>query len=85
MRQPASFASPRSKPTDTVRIFVLGESAAFGDPQPAFGLPRMLQALLSRRYPAVRFEVVNAAMTGINSHVIVPIARDLARADGDRG
>jgi tetratricopeptide (TPR) repeat protein len=43
----------------------------------------MLQAIMSLRHPGVRFEVVNAAMTGINSHTILPIARDCARAGGD--
>ena len=66
-----------------MRIFVFGESAAEGDPQPVFGLPRMLQAMLSLRYPGVRFEVVNAAMTAINSYAVLPIARDCANADGD--
>ena len=35
------------------------------------------------RHPGTTFEVVNAAMTGINSHVILPLARDCepARAD----
>ncbi len=82
-RQPACFAVPRDKPAETVRVFVFGESAAFGDPQPEFGLPRMLQAVLSHRRPNTRFEVVNAAMTGINSHVIRHIARDCTVADGD--
>jgi len=39
--------------------------------------------MLSLRYPGVRFEVVNAAMTAINSHAILPIARDCAVAGGD--
>lgn len=81
--QPAVFAFLREKPADTIRIFVFGESAAFGDPQPDFGLPRMLDALLSQRFPGTRFEVINTAMVGINSHTILPIARDCARADGD--
>jgi tetratricopeptide (TPR) repeat protein len=38
---------------------------------------------LSLRYPGVRFEVVNAAMTAINSHAILPIARDCAQARAD--
>src|ERR1035437_5011647 len=58
------------------RIFVFGESAAYGDPQPRFGLPRMIEALLGLHHPGVKSEVVNVAMTGINSHVIVPIARE---------
>ena len=82
-QQPAIFEIARNKPAGTVRIFVFGESAAFGDPQPDFGVPRLLQAMLSHRYPGARFEIVNAAMTGISSHTILPIARDCARADGD--
>ncbi len=82
-RTPAAISILRQKPPNTVRIFVFGESAAFGDPQPAFGLPRVLQATLSLRHPETKFEVVNAAMTAINSHVILPIARDCARAGGD--
>lgn len=49
----------------------------------AFGLPRMLETFLKLRYPSARFEVVNAAMTGINSHVVRDIARDCAKANGD--
>jgi len=79
--QPVSLPSP--KPAGTCRIFVLGESAAYGDPAPAFGLPRVLEVLLRNRYPDTRFEVVNAAMTAINSNVILPIARDCAREQGD--
>jgi tetratricopeptide (TPR) repeat protein len=82
-RLPAAFSIPRPKPADTIRIFVFGESAAYGDPQPAFGLPRMLEAMLELRHPGRNIEVVNAAMTGINSHVIVPLAKDCTRANGD--
>ena len=82
-RLPWSISIPQSKAPDTVRIFVFGESAAQGDPQFVHGLPRMLQAMLSLRYPGVHFEVVNAAMTAINSYAILPIARDCAKADGD--
>ena len=45
-RQPDATSIPREKPPGTVRIFVFGESAAYGDPQPRFGLPRMLEAML---------------------------------------
>ena len=82
-RLPQPISILRDKAPGTIRIFVFGESAAFGDPQPRYGLPRMLQAMLELRHPGTRFEVVNAAMTGINSHAIVPIARDCARAGGD--
>jgi tetratricopeptide (TPR) repeat protein len=82
-RRPFPAALPRPKQPGTIRIFVLGESAAYGDPQPEFGLARMLEALLEGRYPGTRFEVVNAAVTAINSNVILPIGRDCARQDGD--
>ncbi|HOY57621.1 MAG TPA: tetratricopeptide repeat protein, partial [Verrucomicrobiota bacterium] len=82
-RAPRPTSLPAVKPPKTVRIFVLGESAAFGDPQPEFGLPRMIEVLLRARWPERRFEVINAAMTAINSHVLLPIARDCAQADGD--
>jgi tetratricopeptide (TPR) repeat protein len=82
-RLPDATSIPREKPPNTVRIFVFGESAAYGDPQPRFGLPRMLEAMLGLRHPDKKFEVVNAAMTGINSHVILPLARGCAEAHGD--
>lgn len=82
-RRPYPFSILRKKPEKTTRIFVFGESAAYGDPQPEFGLPRMLQTMLSERHPGVHFEVINAAITAINSHVIRDMASDCARADGD--
>ena len=74
---------PVKKPAGTCRIFILGESAAMGDPEPAYGAGRYLEALLSARYPQTHFEIVNLGITAINSHVILPIARDCAKADGD--
>ncbi len=82
-RIPYPMVLPTTKQPGTVRIFVLGESAAYGDPEPDFGLPRMLATLLEDRYPGVHFEVINAAMVAINSNVILPIARECARMDGD--
>jgi tetratricopeptide (TPR) repeat protein len=82
-RLPFPMSIAREKPSGMIRIFVFGESAAYGDPQPRFGLPRMLHVVLESRHPGKKFEVVNAAMTGINSHVIRPLARDCADADAD--
>ena len=82
-RYPRPFTIPAVKPADTLRIFVLGESAAMGDPDFKFGLPRMLEVLLRERFPNRHIEVVNTAMVAINSHVILPIARDCARRQGD--
>jgi tetratricopeptide (TPR) repeat protein len=83
LRSPPPLRMQTEKPPGTFRIFVFGESAAMGDPEPAFGPSRYFEALLRERYPAQQFEVVNVAMTAINSHVILPIARDCARQRGD--
>ena len=87
--QPAVARTPQplflaaAKPPDTIRIFVFGESAAMGDPEPAYGFPRQLERILRARDPDHAFEVVNTAMTAINSHVIREIARDCAPRQGD--
>jgi tetratricopeptide (TPR) repeat protein len=82
-RQPFPLAISAARSPNTIRVFVFGESAAFGDPQSEFGLPRMLQALLENRFSGTQFEVINAAMTAINSHAILPIARDCPSKPGD--
>lgn len=78
-RQPTPFVLPEEKGPRTVRVVVLGESAAQGDPEPTFGVSRFLEAMLEESVPGVRFEVVNAGVVAINSHVLVPVASDLAR------
>ncbi len=82
-RRPEPYVLPARKGADTFRIFVLGESAAMGIPDPAFGFGRILEGMLRDRYPGIRFEVINAAMTAINSHAILPIVRDCAGRNGD--
>ena len=82
-RMPLSLRMPVKKPAGTYRIFVLGESAAMGDPEPAFGAGRYLAILLRERFPRANFEVVNTAMTAVNSHALLPIAHDCARRQGD--
>jgi tetratricopeptide (TPR) repeat protein len=85
--QLARFPSPimfeAQKPTNTYRIFIFGESAARGEPEPSYAASRYLQTLLSERYPNTHFEIINLGITAINSNVILPIARDCAKADGD--
>ncbi|MBN2578761.1 MAG: tetratricopeptide repeat protein [Pirellulales bacterium] len=77
------FCSITTKPAGTIRIFILGGSAAQGVPDPSFNFGRILEVLLRERYPDVKFEVVNAAMTAINSHVVLEIARDCAAHQPD--
>lgn len=56
------------------RVFILGESAAMGFPDPALGLAPQLQARLGADW-----RVVNVAMTAINSHTVREIAAECAR------
>ncbi len=71
------------KPTGAIRIFVLGSSAAMGTPDPSFSFGRILEVMLRECYPDRKFEVVNAAMTAINSHAVLEIARDCAAREPD--
>jgi len=82
-RESWPFTIPVRKSERTCRVFVLGGSAAHGTPAPAFGLARMLNAQLEAEFPDVRFEVVNAALVAVNSHVVLDIARDCAELDPD--
>jgi len=82
-RTPAPQRMAVKKPLHTCRIFVFGESAAMGDPDPSFGAWRYLQTLLRERFPGTDFEVICVAMTAINSHALLPMARECARRDGD--
>ena len=81
-REPEPY-SISAKSAGAVRIFVLGSSAAQGVPSPSFSFGRILEVLLRNQYPGVQFEVINAAMTAINSHVVLEIARDCAAHQPD--
>jgi tetratricopeptide (TPR) repeat protein len=79
----AGLAFEKKKAPGTFRIFVLGESAARGTPDDAFNFGRLLEAMLRDKYPDIHFEVFNAALTAINSHVVLEIAKDCAKYDPD--
>jgi len=82
-RRPQPIRLPARKAPDTYRIFVLGSSAAMGDPEPSFSVARVLEVMLHAAYPQQKFEVVNAAVTAINSHVVRGIADDCAALEPD--
>jgi len=83
IKTPQAYSIPAEKPQGTYRIFVLGESAAMGDPDPAYAFSRYLEVMLRERYPSMKFEVVNTGSVAINSHVLLPIARGLAKQHPD--
>lgn len=80
---PHPFRLKREKAEGTIRIFVLGGSTALGTPESAYGFVRVLERMLQIRFPDRSFEVVNAAMPGINSHLIQAIARNCAELEPD--
>ena len=77
------FIIPREKPARTYRIFFLGGSAAQGDPEHTFGVARILTVMLQNQYPEINFEIINTAVTAINSHVVLQIAKNLAHHQPD--
>ena len=77
------FVFPADKPDNTYRVFVLGASAAKGEPDSAFCFGRFLEVMLRQKYPGINFEVITVATAAINSHVVVEIAGDCARHQAD--
>ena len=73
----------KEKAPGTFRIFILGGSAARGTPDQMYSFGRLLEAMLADMYPDIDFEVYNAALTAVNSHVVREIAKDCAKYDPD--
>jgi hypothetical protein len=71
------------KGESSIRVFVLGSSAAYGDPEPSNCFCRQLELLLNEHANGKSFEVINAAVPAMSSHVIRRIARDCARQQPD--
>ena len=82
-RNPEHFSFPVVKPADCIRVFVFGESAAQGDPEPAFGFARLMEVMLKAEHPGQKIEVINLGITAINSHVIRKIAHDAQDKQAD--
>ena len=74
----------RDKPAGTQRYFVLGGSSAAGFPyQFHHGFPARLGEMLRLNRPGERVEVINLAMTAVNSYTLWDIHRELLRFDPD--
>ena len=76
---PLPIVARQTPPAETIRICLLGGSAAMGMPEPAFGLSRQLELMLQHRYPDQTIEVLPMGYDGANSHVLREVARDLQR------
>lgn len=65
---PAKDRFLKKKPADVFRIFAMGSSTVVGFPYDNnLGFPRILSERLRDAYPGKKFEVVNTAITAINS------------------
>lgn len=82
-RSPEPLICLAEKPAGVYRIVVFGESAALGDPAPAYSFARMLETMLNEQISGIKFEVLNVSMTAINSHVILEIAKDCRKLNAD--
>ena len=68
---------------DRLRVFVLGGSAAMGFPHKNHGVDRLLAAQLNALFPDKDVEVINTAMTSVNSHVVYQVAETLPANSAD--
>lgn len=82
-RDLAGFAFDIKKAPQTYRIFVLGASAAQGTPDECYNFGRFLEIMLENEYSQTDFEVINVAMTAINSHAVYHIAKSCVRFEPD--
>jgi hypothetical protein len=83
--RPNPFAVAVHKAEAVVRVLVIGESAAAGTPDPAFSFSRILERMLRHHFPQGRVEVINGAMRGVNSHILLPDALLLLHSRGTFG
>ena len=66
-----------------LRVYVLGGSAAMGFPHKNHGVDRLLATQLNALFPDKDVEVVNTAMTSVNSHVVYEVANTLPSNSAD--
>ena len=80
--EPRPFEIP--KPQSTYRIIVVGGSTVAGFPYPfELALPKHLEVILAQQLPEMRFEVLNAGITSINSFSEVDIVRQVVACAPD--
>ena len=76
-----TFATQRDP--ELVRVFILGGSAALGFPHKNHGFDRLLETQLRAALPARKIEVINLAMTSVNSHVMYAVAKSIPDDSAD--
>ncbi|WP_221622033.1 hypothetical protein [Larkinella knui] len=74
----------KKKDATTLRIFVLGESTTIGYPYFHNGsFHRWLQYRLMHTFPDRDFEIINIALTAVNSYTVLGFAREVADYEPD--
>jgi hypothetical protein len=72
------------KPAGTVRIFIVGESAAKGYPQPRnLSMAAFLQEMLGDAWPEKKVEVISLGTTAVASFPLVELTREAVRYEPD--
>ncbi|MFM9023995.1 MAG: hypothetical protein ACKON7_01400 [Planctomycetaceae bacterium] len=72
------------KPAGTVRVFIVGESAAKGYPQPRnLSMQSFLEAMLQDAWPGKQVEVISLGTTAVASFPLVFMTREAARYEPD--
>lgn len=72
------------KPAGTVRIFLIGESAAKGYPQPRnLSMSSFLRAMLEDAWPGRAVEVINMGTTAVASFPLVSMTDEVVRYEPD--
>lgn len=70
-REFVPFTFSKTKAKNTYRIFIFGGSAAKGEPDSAYSFGRILEVMLEGKYHTIDFEIINTALTAVNSHVVL--------------
>jgi len=84
LMSPSNDVFMKDKPKNGFRIFVIGSSTTAGFPYTSgIMFPRILQVRLQESYPDKHVEVVNAAMTAINSYAFQDRIDEILDAKAD--
>jgi lysophospholipase L1-like esterase len=74
----------KNKPSDSYRIFVMGASTAAGFPYgDALMFSRILQRRLQDTFPQRTIEVINTAMTAVNSYTLLDLLGEIIEQQPD--
>ncbi|WP_183576857.1 GDSL-type esterase/lipase family protein [Mucilaginibacter sp. X5P1] len=74
----------KKKDSNTIRLFVLGESTTIGYPYFHNGsFHRWLQYRLAHDYPDKNFEIINLSLTAVNSYTVLGFAKEVVNYEPD--